>query len=60
MYDNLFKALALLIILYAVYHLIRLIRNIIQESKIIDRKKGRGNRGNGTSSPHNRHSGTTQ
>jgi hypothetical protein len=42
--ENLFKAVALLIILYAVYHLIRLIRNIIQESRKIDRKKGRENR----------------
>jgi hypothetical protein len=40
---NLFKAVALLVILYAVYHLIRLIRNIIRESRKIDRKTGREN-----------------
>jgi len=39
MYDNLFKTVALLIILYAVYHLIRLIRNIIEESKKTDKAR---------------------
>lgn len=44
MYDNLFKTAALLIILYAVYHLIRLIRNIIEESRKIDKEKEREDR----------------
>jgi hypothetical protein len=43
MYDNLFKTAALLIILYAVYHLIRLIRNIIEASKKIDKEKAQEN-----------------
>ncbi len=44
MEENLFKAVALLIILYAVYHLIRLIKNIIRESKKLEKEKGPGNR----------------
>jgi hypothetical protein len=37
--DNLFKAAALLIILYAVYHLIRLIRNIVEASRKTEKDK---------------------
>jgi hypothetical protein len=39
MEENLFKTAALLIILYAVYHLVRLIRNIIEESRKSEKKK---------------------
>ena len=44
MYDNLFKAAALLIIFYTVYHLIRLIRNVIEESRKTDKGKEPDNR----------------
>ena len=48
MYETLFKAVALMIILYTVYHLIRLIRNIIEESKKTEKGKEHDNRPNGT------------
>jgi len=44
MYDDLFKTAALLIILYAVFHLIRLIRNIVEASKKTDKEKEPENR----------------
>jgi len=44
MYDNLFKTAALLIILYSVYHLIRLIRNIVEASRKTEKEKEQENR----------------
>ncbi len=44
MYESLFKAAALLIIFYTVYHLIRLIRNVIEESRKTDKGKEPDNR----------------
>ncbi len=39
MEDELFKTVAILIILYAVFHLIRLIRNIIEAGKKSDKNE---------------------
>jgi hypothetical protein len=48
MYDSFYKAIALMIILFSVYHLLRLIRNIIEESRKPGKDKTQENRPNDT------------